>query len=224
MRRRPSLLFLLLFTLIFAAAPERSLFARPHFVPPSVLTATDIPYPFASIALGIVTVTVNLSATGQIQGMQVLRDIPSLTGPAEASINQWTFSPGKLDGTPVASSINISVIFNPATLQTQNLTVPPPQPAPPPNPPGYLPPEISAASYASYPMNSIATGTVVLSVLVGDSDQIRKVLPIRPVASLTSQAVATVNNWSFNSGTINGKSVNSSIVIAFVFRPPNASP
>jgi hypothetical protein len=210
--------------LALVAEPEASLLARPHFVPPSVMTATDIPYSFASIGLGMVSVTVNLSAAGKIQGIQVLRDIPSLTSPAEAAINQWTFSPGKLEGAPAPSSINISVIFNPTTLQTQNLNVPPPQPTPPPNPPGYLPPEISAASYASYPMNSIASGTVVLNVLIGESDQIREVLPLRPIAPLTSSAIATVNSWSINSGTISGKAVNSSLVIAFVFRPPNTSP
>jgi len=221
MRRYLSHVFLLPLLLVVAASSSRSIFGRtPKFAPPAVMAAGDIPYPPASIASGVVTLTVNLDAAGKVESVQVLRDIASLTDPAVMAIKAWTFTPGKLDGSPVPSSINISVVFNPAVLQTHSLSLPAVQPSLPPNPPGYLPPEISAASYATYPPNGVATGAVVLSVLVGESDQVQKVSTVRAIPSLTSQAIAAVNRWSFNAGTFQGKAMHSSLIIAFVFRSP----
>jgi hypothetical protein len=223
MKRCSLLVFLLPLLSIPAVISTTSIFARaPKFVPPVLVTAGDISYPLASVASGIVTLTVNLNAAGQFQSVQVLRDIPSLTDSAVRAIKHWTFAPGKLDGNLVPSSLNVSVVFNPAVLQTQGLRLTTVQPAPPPTPQGYLPAEISAASYASYPPNGIATGAVVLDVIVGESDQIRKVSTIRDIPSLTSQTIAAVNNWSFNSGTFQGKAIDSDLIIAFVFRAPNA--
>jgi hypothetical protein len=224
MRRYRSLVFLLPLLLIPAVRSTTSIFARTRkFIPPVLVTAGDIPYPFASVASGIVTLTVNLNAAGQFQNVQVLRDIPSLTEPAVTAIKHWTFAPGKLDGNLIASSLNVSVVFNPAVLQTKVLTLPAVRPASPPIPQGYLPAELSVGSYATYPPNSVATGAVVLEVVVGESDQIRKVSTIRDIPSLTSQAIAAVNSWSFNSATFQGKAINSDLIIAFVFRSPNVS-
>jgi len=224
MRRYRSLVFLSSLSLIPAVLPTTSLFARtPKFIPPVLVAAGDIPYPFASVASGIVTLTVNLNAAGQFQNVQVLRDIPSLTDPAVTAIKHWTFAPAKLDGNLVASSLNVSVVFNPAVLQTKALALPAVQPAPPSIPQGYLPAELSAVSFATYPPNSVATGAVVLDVVVGESDQIRRVSTIRDIPTLTSPAIAAVNGWSFNSATFQGKAINSNVIIAFVFRSPNVS-
>ena len=222
MRRCSSLVFLLSLLLISTVISTTLIFARtPKFVPPVLVAAGDIPYPLASVASGMVTLTVNLNAAGQFEGVQVLREIPSLTDPTVTAIKHWTFAPGKLDGNLVPSSLNVSVVFNPAILQTQGLSLPAVQPAPPLAPQGYLPAQISAASYASYPPNSVATGAVVLDVIVGESDQIRRVSTIRDIPSLTSQAIAAVDSWSFSSGTFQGKAINSDLIIAFVFRSPN---
>jgi TonB family protein len=207
--------------LALVAVPVRQSFGRdPHFVPPDVLTAGDIPYPPDSVASGIVTLSINLDATGQVQNVQVLRDVPSLTGPAVTAVKSWTFVPAKLENSPVPSTLNISVVFNPGNLQSQTLTLAPVGRTPPPNPPGYLPPEIAAASYANYPINSVAAGTVVLDVTVVKSNEIRGVQPIRSVPSLTSPATSALMGWSVNAATSQGKAIQSKLIIAFVFRPP----
>jgi outer membrane biosynthesis protein TonB len=191
-----------------------------HFVPPDVVTAGEIPYPPDSIASGIVTLSIDLDAAGQIRNVQVLRDIPSLTDPSISAVKSWTFTPGKLEGKPVASSLNVSVVFNPGNLQTHDFTLAPLQPTPPPNPPGYLPPEIAAASYANYPMNSVAMGTVVLDATISKSGEIKRLLPIPSVPSLTSPAINAVKSWTLNAATFHGKAITSKLIIAFVFRPP----
>jgi TonB family protein len=193
------------------------------FVSPDVVTAGEILYPPDSIASGIVTLSINLDEAGEIQNVQVLRGIPSLTEPAVTAVKSWTFAPGKLEGKPVASSLNVSVVFSPGNLQTHDLTLAPLQPTPQPNPPGYISPEIAAASYANYPMNSVAIGTVVLDATIGKSGEIKKLVPIRAVPSLTSAAISAVKKWTINAATYNGKAITSKLIIAFVFRPPTAT-
>jgi len=218
------LLGLVTLLVALAATPTKPVFAiYLDFVPPDVLTAGEILYPPYSVASGIVTLSINLDDVGQIQNVEVLRDIPSLTDPAVRAVKSWTFAPGKLEGKPVASSLNVSVVFNPGNLQTHDLTLALLQPTPPPNPPGYLPPEIAAASYANYPTNSVATGTVVLDLTIGKSGEIKKLFPIRPVPSLTSAAISAVKRWTINAATFNGKAITSKLIIAFVFRPPTVT-
>lgn len=205
-------------------APRDPSFARsPKFVPPDITGAGDIPYPLDSLASGIVTLSVNLDGAGQVQTVTVLRDIPSLTDPTITAVKSWTFSPGTVAGSPAPSTFNISVVFNPGSPQAQGLNLPPVQPTTAPNPAGYLPPEISSASFAAYPINSVAVGAVVLDVSVGKSDEIKNVVPIRSVPSLTSQSLSALNNWTINSATFNGKAINSNVAIAFVFRSPSSA-
>jgi hypothetical protein len=152
--------------------------------------------------------------------VQVLRDIPSLTSPAVAAVKSWTYLPARLDGGPVPSTLNVSVVFNPANPQTQTLTLAPVQPTPPPMPPGYLPPEIAAATYSNYPINSVAKGAVVLDVTIDKTGKTRKPSPVRSVPSLTSLATDALNGWTVNAATFQQKSIPSKLIVAFVFRPP----
>jgi hypothetical protein len=153
--------------------------------------------------------------------VQVIRDIPGLTAAVVNAVNTWTFTPGKLDGNPVPSTINVQVIFNPGGLQSQNLQVQVGGPTPPPNPPGYLAPEMSQVFYAVYPPNSVAAGTVVLDLVIDKYSNVKKVTPIRSVPSLTPSAIAAVKSWTVNPATLNEKKLNANLIVAFVFRPPH---
>ena len=87
---------------------------------------------------GLVTLSVNVSASGQPEKVQVLRDIPGLTSVAAPLVKTWSYAPGKLDGNPVPSTITIEVVFNPGDTLNENLKVGPVAPVPPPLPKGYL--------------------------------------------------------------------------------------
>lgn len=195
--------------------------ARDHkFIPPDVTSAGDIPYPIDTMVYGIVTLTVNLNASGHIQNIQVLRDVPPLTDGVRAAVNDWMFRAGTLDGVSVPASLNVSVVFNPGNVAGQKLQVPAVNVTTPPIPPGYFPPEIAAATYAAYPMESVGTGAVVLDVMVDKSNDIKRVLPLHCVQSLNSQAISALKSWTINSASLNGKAIPSDVVIAFVFRSP----
>ena len=191
-----------------------------YFVPPDITAASDIPYPIENIASGLVSVSVNLTMGGQVQSLQVVRDIPGLTAVVTDAVNTWTFKPGKLNGNAVPSTINVQVVFNPGTPQNQTLQVQPGALVTPPNPSGYLPPQISAVSYAVYPPSSVATGAVVLDLLIDKYSEVKKVTSIRSLPSLTAPAIAAVKTWTVNPATFNEKKLDAKMVVAFIFRSP----
>jgi TonB family protein len=217
-----TLVALLLIDVGFAATSSK-VSAGSHFVPPEITAASDIPYPFDNIASGLVSLAVNVSAGGQVQNVQVARDIPGLTAAATNAVNTWNFTPGKLDGVAVPSTINVQIVFNPGTPQTQGLQLPPGALVTPPLPAGYMPPQMAQAFYAVYPPNSVATGTVVLALMINKFSEVKQVTPIRSLPSLTEQAIASVKTWTINPATMNEKKLNANVIVAFVFRSPSNS-
>jgi len=216
------LALLLLFCVGFAATRTK-VSAGSHFVPPDVTAASDIPYPIDNIASGLVSLAVNLNATGQVQSVAIVRGITGLSEAASSSVSTWTFTPGKLDGNTVPSTINVQILFNPGAPQNQNVALPPGALVTPPLPPAYMPPQMAQASYAVYPPNSVATGTVVLGLLINKYSEVKKVTPIRSVPSLTEPAIAAANTWTINPATLNEKKLDATLVVAFVFRSPTIS-
>ncbi len=85
---------------------------------------------------------------------------------------------------------------------------------------GYNPPQITAATYATYPVNSTATGAVVLDVKIATSGNIDKVRVVHGIPSLTPQATKAVKTWTFNAATYQGTAISSHMVIAIVFPSP----
>lgn len=191
------------------------------FTPPSVTTVAKIPYPPNVTTTGAVTLLLSLDTGGQVQNVQVLRDLPPFTTIAQSSIFAWVFKPAYFSGSPVPSALPVTVVFspfNPAETQLVTLSASPLQPASPVGAAQYVAPQITSASYPLYPPNTLATGTVVLEVTIGKSGQLSRVRAVRSVPALTQSAIKAVQSWSYNPGTVNGNPVASKIVIAFVFQ------
>lgn len=209
--------------LFYATTTRTRISASPHFVAPDITSATDIAYPIDTLASGLVSLQVNLTAAGQVENVLVVRDIPGLAARAISAVTSWTFTPAKLDGQAVESTINVHVVFNPGARQNQNLQLVPGAPVPQPNPAGYLPPALSQVSYATYPPNSIAQGAVVLDAQIDKFGQIKKLTAIRAVPSLTQAATAAAKTWSLNPAELNDKPQDANLAIAYVFRSPTIS-
>jgi TonB family protein len=92
-------------------AQQREKPAAPRYEPPQVISAVDAAYPINSVAFGTVVLDVELSATGKIDRVAVVRDIPPLTDSAEQAVKQWKFKPARLEGRAVASSLPVAFIF-----------------------------------------------------------------------------------------------------------------
>lgn len=194
----------------------------PRFQPPGLASAGNIEYPANVVTTGIVTMMVNLDSSGNMQNLDVLRDLPPLSSVVSAAIKSWSFRPASLDGQAVPSVLPVSVVFNPFNpggvgnlSQTISLS-----PATPAATAGYNPPQITAASYATYPVASIASGAVVLDATIGTTGKVTRLHVVRDVQSLTPQATSAAKVWTFAPATYQGTPMISHIVIAFVFPSP----
>jgi TonB family protein len=85
--------------------------AAPSYEPPRVVSAVDAAYPVNSVAFGTVVLEVALDSAGKVERVKVVRDISPLTDSAEQAVRQWKFSPARLDGRPVASSLPVAFTF-----------------------------------------------------------------------------------------------------------------
>jgi TonB family protein len=221
MRRKPgsAILILLLSDLVtqpltFAQQPSAK------FTSSDVLTASDIPYPPNTTTTGLVALALNLASNGQKQNVQVQLDTPPLTAAAQSAVQTWTFKPGSSNGQPVPSLLAVDVVFNPynpgGTSITGLLLTPPANSGP--GNATFVPPQITAATYALYPATSLAQGTVVLSLTIGTSGQVRNVHVVRDVPALTQAATQAVKSWQYNPGTLSGQPIPAKLVVAFVFQ------
>lgn len=194
----------------------------PGFQPPGIASAGNMTYPTDVMTPGIVTLMVNLDNSGNVQNLDVLRDFPPLTNVAFAAVKSWSFRPASLDDQAVPSVLPVSVVFNPFNpggvgYRSRTISLSQATPA---ATAGYNPSQITAASYATYPVDSIAAGAVVLEATIGGTGKVTKVHVVRDVQSLTPQATKALKAWTFAPATYQGTPIASHMVIAFVFPSP----
>jgi len=91
-------------------------------------------------------------------------------------------------------------------------------------PPDFRPAEITSATEARYPPNTVAAGTVVLQVTVGPAGEVEAVKVIRDIPSLTAAAERALKNWKFKPATLDGRPVRSVVPVAFSFARPVLNP
>lgn len=196
-----------------------------HFVPANASKAGNIPYPASSMDAGVVTLSVDLDETGQVTGVAILRDIPSVSGPATAAVRSWTYTAATLDGKPVTSTLTINIVYDPGFLGADNIPLPPPtqSQAISKKDPAFSPPQLNTAAFAPYPAKTKVQGAVVLNVTLDQNGNAAKVATLRDVPPLTTSATGALKKWNFSAATYDGKPIQSHMAVAFVFRPPSAS-
>src|SRR5271154_7344149 len=193
-----------------------------NFTPPDLLSASDIPYPATTVAAGVVSLAVNLDATGQIINIQTLRDIPTVTTQATLALQNWSYAPATLNGKHVPSTLIVNIVFDPAFLESNNIPLGPPDSFQPPNPKAtsFTPPQLFTATFPPYPTNGLSSGAVVLDVTVSSQGKIAHVATVRDVPTLTASAAAALQNWSFSAAIYGNTPLASKVVVAMVFRNP----
>jgi TonB family protein len=187
---------------------------------PDVLKATEITYPANITTSGMVSFLMTLDANGMVKSSQIMQDIPPLTTVAQDGMKNWTFKGGTLHGKTVLSLLPVYVVFNPykpagTAPVGGGLSTPRPM-----SPGGWttFPPQVRVASYAVYPANSQATGTVVLSVHINKSGHASDIRAVHGVRVLAEAAVEEVKQWGFQPSRSGDQPVDGSVCIAFVFR------
>lgn len=195
--------------------------AQATFKPAEVTSAPDIPYPIRSIADGVVVLDVSLDATGAIAGLNVVRDIPSLTSAVTSSIPSWKFSPALLHGEPETSVMRIAVVFRPRSYLAASpaFTAILSEANPDHTRHSEVLPGITSVAYPQYPVNAVVPGTVVIQVTVGKTGAIQRAKLVRDLPPFSQFGLNALNRWRFQAATLDGKPVPSNLAIAFIFAP-----
>jgi TonB family protein len=89
------------------------------YEPPRIVSANSALYPFTSAAVAsllnsaTVVLQVGVDEKGEVNHIDVLRGVETLTEPAEETVRKWKFQPAQLNGEAVASSLAASFTFLP---------------------------------------------------------------------------------------------------------------
>jgi TonB family protein len=161
----------------------------------------EIAYPINSRTTGIVTLDVSMDAKGAVQMVDVVRDVPTLTSAAESAVKSWKFKPALANGQAAAGTVRVHVVFNPYNPGGVAMPNAPLQPA---SSKGgessgeYQPADVKTASYATYPVNMVAGGTVILR----DDGKVEGARALRSVGTLTAAATREFEDRKSKMGKI----------------------
>jgi hypothetical protein len=220
LRRVPALAAILLVSFALTAL------AQMPYRSAAVVSATDLVHPIRSVAYGIVVLDVSLDASGAVSKTRAMRDIASLTSPAKSAVQAWTFQPAVIEGHPGPSHMLMAFGFPPAASFPRYPEFKPLSPQAEPNPKenfSYTSPGIVSVAYAEYPVNSVASGSVVIQLTLGTDGNPSEVQVIRGLVPCTSFALAPAKKWRFQPAMFEGNPVSSKFAIDFVFQPPLSS-
>ena len=194
-----------------------------HFQPAEAVSVNDVTKPFLSVASGTVVLDVLISEKGEVKNVQVRREIVSLTEEAIRSVRTWTFEPAKFDGKAVTSRMTVAVTFNPAPGLAANVPLPPliHQDDEARIQSSFQPPEVTLATFPTYPMDAISPGTVVIEATINEAGKAQSTKVLRDVPPFTAEAIRAVADWRFMPALLNGRPLRSKAILAFVFTQYN---
>jgi len=217
---------MLLAMLVFGTAypltsQTETLRVRPPFQPAEVRSVTDIPSNNTCVVTGTVVLDALIAETGEVQGVEVRRNVACFTQVAIQAVKDWKFSPATFAGKAIASRVPVAVTFESQTS------------APNPFPLPKLLPQTAAAVQAEFqpayvtragfprfhPGYTFAEGAVVLEVTLNAKGEAEKITVIRDLPPFTANAKAVVGDWRFMPATFNGHPIRSKILLAFVSPP-----
>ena len=208
------------------ALRARDVTEKPHFQPAEAVSVNEVTKPFLSIASGTVVLDVMISEEGEVINVQVRRDIVSLTEEAVRFVRTWTFEPAKFDGKAVTSRMTVAVTFNPASVLAANVPLPPliHQDDEARIQSSFQPPEVTCATFPTYPFDAIWPGTVVIEATINKAGKVQSTKVLRDVPPFTTKAIQAVEHWRFTPATLNARPLRAKAILAFVFPPLPSSP
>ena len=217
------------------APRAREVTEEPHFQSAEAVSVSDVTIPFRSIANGTVVLDVRISEEGEVRNVQVRRDLASVTEEAVRSVKTWKFAPAQFNGKAVTSRMTVAVTFNPVPLLAVTFNPAPPLAENVPLPPlihqddeariqsRFQPPQVTRATFPAYPLNALNLGTVILQASINEAGKAQTAKALRDAPPFTSAAIKAIEDWRFMPATLDGRPVESKVVLVFCFRPPVSS-
>ena len=210
--------------LVGLAIPASS---QQDFQPPQVVSAGDAYLPYQVMIDGLFVLDVQLASDGTVRKIDALRDPGSMLGAATSSVRSWKFQAASSGNKSTPTRMTVSFLYRPADL-SYAAAAPPKDFSPvlPPHRPefskhsDFVPAGVLSFAYPEYPVNSVMWGSVVVQLTVGESGDVKNVEFLHKMAGFDDLATAALKKWRFQPATLNGKSITSRTVIAFVFQAP----
>jgi TonB family protein len=195
---------------------------EPHFQAAEAISVSDVTIPFRSVANGTVVLDVMISEEGEVRNVQVRRDIASITEEAVRSVKTWKFEPAKFNGKAVTSRMTVAVTFNPAPPLAANIPLPPliHQGDQARIQSSFQPPEVTRATFPTYPVTALWPGTVILEASINEAGKAQSPKVLRDAPPFTTSSIQAIEDWTFIPATLNGRPVESRVVLVFCFRQP----
>jgi TonB family protein len=191
-----------------------------HFQPAEAISVSDIANQWLSMANGTVVLDLLITERGEVKSVQVRRDIAPLTKAAVRSVKEWTFAPAKFDGKAVTSRMTVAVTFNPASVLAANVPLPPliHQDDEARAESSFHPPEVTLATFPTYPADASWPGTVVIEATINEAGKVQGTKVLRDVPPFTAKAIQAVGDWRFMPATLDGRPLRAKTILAFAFR------
>jgi TonB family protein len=196
-----------------------------HFQPPEAVSVSNVEIPIRSIANGTVVLDVRISDEGEVEDVQVRRDIASETEAAVRSVKTWKFEPAKLNGKAVTSRMTVAVTFNPPTPLAADVPLPPLREQDDEDriKAVFQPPEVTRATFPISPYTAFNPGTAILEVSINEAGKATSSEVLRDAPPFTTPALQAMEHWEFLPATLSGKPVKAKVVLVFCFRLPIGS-
>jgi TonB family protein len=201
-------------------ASDKSLFRLPEAV-----SVSDVEIPTLSIANGTVVLDVRISEQGEVEDIQVRRDIASETEEAVRSVKTWKFEPAKSNGKAATSRMTVAVTFNPPSPLGAEVPLPALREQDDEDriKAVFQPPEVARATFPISPYTAFAPGTAIFEVSINEAGKATSSKVLRDAPPFTTPALQAIEHWEFLPATLSGKPVKAKVVLVFCFRLPIGS-
>lgn len=200
--------------------------AQQTYGPPEVTSAGDAYAPYNIVFDGLFVLDVGIGDDGSIGTIEALRNPGAMLGAVESAVHNWKFRPATKGGKTRASRMTVAFVYRPPNYPTfgavpvKDFTPVVPSTRSDDGSGDEIPVGILSFAYADYPVNSVASGSVVLQATVDGEGNVKTVDVLHGMAGFNRFAQAALKNWRFRPATLHGRPVTAKIAVAFLFRPP----
>jgi len=216
---------LLLVTLFFWPCA----FALQTYSPPEVTSAGDAYEPYNVILDGLFVLDVSIGDDGSVQGIEALRNPGAMLGDVKSAIQNWKFQPALEGRKSKASRMTVAFVYRPTNYlgfgaaPVKDFTPVIPSAPSDDGSEASSPVGILSFAYADYPINSVASGSVLLQATVDSAGDAKSVKILHGMDGFDGFAQSALKNWRFSAASLHGKPVTAKVVVAFIFQSPPSS-
>jgi TonB family protein len=200
--------------------------AQQTYSAPEVTSAGDAYAPYNVVLDGLFVLDVGIDDDGSIQGIEALRNPGAMLGDIKSAVQNWKFKPALEGRKARASRMTVAFVYRPTNYlgfgaaAVKDFTPVIPSAQSDDGSDNSSPVGILSFAYADYPINSVASGSVLLQATVDSAGDVKNVSVLRGMASFNRFAQEALKNWRFRAATVHGNAVTSKIAVAFIFQPP----